>query len=88
MDRELSEDEWEDVNQAEGGVASDNVLKPHAPLNESTMTDYTLVVVPPDQPLDPLPDGTVFLRAGERARQGHAGALPHPMPRSLVRENG
>ena len=78
VDRELSEDEREDLAFSESEIAADNVLDPHSPLDQWTQTELAVVVVPPDQPLDPLPDGVVFLRAGERVPDGYAGAMPHP----------
>ena len=87
VDRELTEDEWDDASEAETMVAADDVFMSGPPLNEHTMTDFTVMVVPPDQPLDPLPDGIVFLRACERVPEGYAGAMPHPRSRAHLMPN-
>ena len=58
-------------------------------LSERTKTDFTVVVLPPDQPLVPLPDGIVFLRPGERVPEGYAGAMSraHLMPNLPTEEH-
>ena len=82
VDRELDEDEREDLSVAETGVIADNVLTPHAPLNASTMVELAVVVVPPDQPIAPLPGGIVFLRDGEPVPRDYPGMTPLPDSRA------
>lgn len=72
VDKELivEDDDWEDLSCASSDVSADLLL------GEGTQVEMDIVVVPCDQPLDPLPDGIVFLRAGEQAPEGYGGVMP------------
>lgn len=78
VDKEIivEDDDWEDLNFVRGEIDSDEVL------GQTTRIDMDIVVVPIGQPLDPLPDGVVFLRAGEWVPDGYCGATPHPRSRA------
>ncbi len=78
IDKEVTveDEDWEDLSRARTEIDSDDLL------GEETRLEMEIVVVPPDQPLDPLPDGVVFLRAGERVPDGYRGAMPHPRSRA------
>ncbi len=68
----VEDDNCEDLSLA-GGEASADLL-----LGEGTQVNMEILLVPSDQPLDPLPDGVVFLRAGEWVPDNYGGATPHP----------
>lgn len=78
VDRQVivEDDDWEDLSFASGEVSAELLL------GEGTQVDMEIVVVPLDQPLDPLPDGVVFLRAGEQVPESYGGAMPHPGSRA------
>lgn len=68
----MEDDDWEDFSCARSEIDSDDLL------GEKTRPEMDIVIVPADQPLDPLPDGIVFFRAGEQVPEAYPGALPHP----------
>lgn len=78
VDREIivENHDWEDLSCASGEAAADLLL------GEETQVKMEIVLVPSDQPLNPLPDGVVFLRTGERVPDGYGGAMPHPCSRA------
>ena len=78
IDKEVTveDEDWEDLSRARTEIDSDDLL------GEETRLEMKIVVVPPNQPLDPLPDGVVFLRARERVPDGYGGAMPHPRSRA------
>ncbi len=78
VDKEIivEDDDWEDLNFVRGEIGSDELLGPR------TRVEMHIVLVPMGQPLDPLPDGIVFLRAGEQVPEGYGGARPHPRSRA------
>lgn len=72
----LEDDNWEDLSLASGEAAADLLL------GEGTQVEMEILLVPLDQPLDPLPDGVVFLQVGEQVPDGYGGAMPHPCSRA------
>ncbi len=72
----VEDDNWEDLSLASGEASADLLL------GEGTQVKMEVLLVPPGQPLDPLPDGVVFLRAGERVPDNYGGAMPHPRSRA------
>ncbi len=78
VDKEVvvEDDNWEDLSLASGEASADLLL------GEGTQVSMEILLVPVDQPLDPLPDGVVFLRAGDRVPDGYGGAMPHPRSRA------
>ena len=91
VDRALSEDEREELRAVESEISADNVLATGPSLRNQTATKLVVAVAPPAQPLDPLPDGVAFLRAGEdvparfggpaaSGRQGSPGPAPVLLP--------
>lgn len=72
VDRELTEDEREDVAVVETEIWTDMFL-------DSTISTETMVVlVPFGESLDPGKDGIVCLREGEHVPLGYAGLPPSP----------
>ena len=74
VDKEVivDDEDWEDLSCARTEVDSDDLL------GEETRLEMEIVMVLPNQPLDPLPDGVAFLRNGERVPDGYGGAMPRP----------
>lgn len=74
VDKEIivEDDDWSDLNIVTTMVDTDELL------GLNTRVDMNIVLVPTGQPLDPLPNGIVFLRTGERVSEGYGGAMPHP----------
>lgn len=77
VDRELDEDERENLSCAETVLYSDEILS-WVDRKKGTTIHTQVSVVPAGRPLDPLPRGIAFLRVGEPVPDGYAGALPHP----------
>lgn len=72
VDRELTEDEREDLAVVETEIWTDMFL-------DSTISTETMVVlVPFGESLDPGKDGIVYLRDGEHVPPGYAGLPPSP----------
>ncbi len=78
VDKEIivEDDDWEDLNFVTTMIDTDELM------GQKTRVTMDIVVVPIGEPLDPLPDGVVFLRAGERVPEGYGGAMPHPRSRA------
>lgn len=80
VDKEIivEDNDWEDLNFVTTMIDTDELL------GQKTRVIMDIVVVPAGQLLDPLPDGVVFLRAGERVPEGYDGAMPHPRSRARL----
>ena len=78
VDKEIivEDDDWEALLFVENEIGSDGLL------GWEVRVVMDIVMVPAGHLLDPLPDGVVFLRAGERVPEFYDGAMPHPRSRA------
>ncbi|MGI4745976.1 MAG: hypothetical protein ACRYGI_09390 [Janthinobacterium lividum] len=78
VDKEIivADDDWEALFFVSNEISGDGLL------GWEVRVVMEIVLVPEGQPLDPLPDGVVFLRAGEQVPEFYGGAMPHPRSRA------